>query len=107
VPCLLNVSLFAPYLQPTFFHTPSRGAALAATRATGARFASYSLPSLPYDVTALEPVGAHPASICSRKTLSRRAVHDVAATLCAASLREGIFATMHLNAPAQATSDIS
>jgi len=32
----------------------SRGAA--ATRANGARFASYNLPSLPYDVTALEPV---------------------------------------------------
>jgi len=34
----------------------SRGAAMAATRANGARFASYNLPSLPYDVTALEPV---------------------------------------------------
>ena len=27
-----------------------------AARAYGARFASYSLPALPYDVTALEPV---------------------------------------------------
>lgn len=33
-----------------------RGATVASTRATGARFASYSLPSLPYDVTALEPI---------------------------------------------------
>ena len=38
----------------------SCGAAAAArttaARASGARFASYSLPALPYDVTALEPV---------------------------------------------------
>ncbi|MGB1593289.1 MAG: hypothetical protein ACPIOQ_11095 [Promethearchaeia archaeon] len=33
-----------------------RRGAIAATRATGTRFASYSLPALPYDVTALEPV---------------------------------------------------
>jgi len=45
--------------KPLMLRTAASGlrrGAIAATRATGTRFASYSLPALPYDVTALEPV---------------------------------------------------